>query len=254
MNTLARVTSAARIEVAGGVDTHQDTHTAGVEDRRHAAEIASQDRRNAAHVALRDRRGAADLAAIDRRDAYDREWRERTVLICMRRIEDAIALLDAWEQAWRLGSVHTLIGATNGAVRDGWLPASAHLGALLRASARIYPRGMAAYLGIDAVEQSNEIKDLDRSDLLKGGELARGLVRGEILRIIDSSRLEMLRAPLDLPGRPVPVSPASEGTSETLEGSARAPGPETSAEVLEGPGTPEVPEAPIPPEKEKTEG
>ena len=32
MNTLARVTSAARIEVAGGVDTHQDTHTAGVVD------------------------------------------------------------------------------------------------------------------------------------------------------------------------------------------------------------------------------
>src|SRR6187455_654226 len=28
MNTLARQTSAAQIEVAGGVDTHQDTHTA----------------------------------------------------------------------------------------------------------------------------------------------------------------------------------------------------------------------------------
>src|SRR5674476_567546 len=32
MNTLARVTSAAQIEVAGGVDTHQDTHTAAVVD------------------------------------------------------------------------------------------------------------------------------------------------------------------------------------------------------------------------------
>ena len=32
MNALARVTSAAQIEVAGGVDTHQDTHTAAVVD------------------------------------------------------------------------------------------------------------------------------------------------------------------------------------------------------------------------------
>jgi transposase len=30
MNTIARDTSAAQIEVAGGVDTHQDTHTAAV--------------------------------------------------------------------------------------------------------------------------------------------------------------------------------------------------------------------------------
>ena len=33
MNTLARQTSAAQIEVAGGVDTHQDTHTAAVVDQ-----------------------------------------------------------------------------------------------------------------------------------------------------------------------------------------------------------------------------
>ena len=33
MNTLARETSAAQIEVAGGVDTHQDTHTAAVVDQ-----------------------------------------------------------------------------------------------------------------------------------------------------------------------------------------------------------------------------
>jgi len=33
MNTLARETSAAQIEVAGGVDTHQDTHTAVVVDQ-----------------------------------------------------------------------------------------------------------------------------------------------------------------------------------------------------------------------------
>jgi transposase len=32
MNTLARETPAAEIEVAGGVDTHQDTHTAAVVD------------------------------------------------------------------------------------------------------------------------------------------------------------------------------------------------------------------------------
>jgi hypothetical protein len=33
MNTLARETSAAQIDVAGGVDTHQDTHTAAVVDQ-----------------------------------------------------------------------------------------------------------------------------------------------------------------------------------------------------------------------------
>jgi hypothetical protein len=33
MNTLARESSAAQIEVAGGVDTHQDTHAAAVVDQ-----------------------------------------------------------------------------------------------------------------------------------------------------------------------------------------------------------------------------
>src|SRR5665811_1508222 len=33
MNTFTRETSAAQIEVAGGVDTHQDTHTAAVVDQ-----------------------------------------------------------------------------------------------------------------------------------------------------------------------------------------------------------------------------
>jgi hypothetical protein len=141
-----------------------------IEDRRHAAAIAEQDRRHAAEVALNDRRVASEVAAVDRREANNRESRQRRAELENRLIDDALALLEAWEQCWRLSHVNSLIGAMGAGAGDGYRQAQAHLGALLRASRKLYPRGMVAYEGSRAVQVSEALKGSDKEALLAGGE------------------------------------------------------------------------------------
>ncbi|MBI4901865.1 MAG: hypothetical protein HY829_15510 [Actinobacteria bacterium] len=190
-------------------------------DRAHAAAIAAEDRRNAAEVALADRRAAADLAAADRLEAYTREWRGSRERMAVSLIDDALAILEAWELCWRLGSIGTLLGAMNDGSQPGYREAQAHLGALLRASHKIYPVGMAAFEGARSLASREGLKESDKKALLADGEQAQKAIRREILRIIDTSRGEIVKLPLRAPGGEETADDARPASPSSSEARAR---------------------------------
>lgn len=191
------------------------------------------------------RTSSTRIAKSDRQEALAREERERQIQAAQRRIDDAILLLEACEQAWSLGSP---LGIPGGLARGVFGNQEAqlalgHLTALLRASTEAYPRTRHLLFNAHFTGQFEELK----AQAPEHENPYRWAIRSEILSVISEAREQLSAARTTRANRSAeppemlePASAAPGGTSEALEDPAQAPGPETSPEVLEGPETPEA--------------
>ena len=83
------------------------------------------------------------IATSDRHEMREREQRERARQAAQRLLDDAVVLLEAWEQCWNLAGMIAIVGAADGTQHNkpGFDVARARLSALLRASQNDYPLG-----------------------------------------------------------------------------------------------------------------
>jgi hypothetical protein len=208
---------------------------------------------------------ALGIATYDRRRESAREDRERKIQAAQRRLDNALAVLDAWEQCW---AIKPDLGLVPGLyVSDADAPevrsAIGRAIALVSASTEGYeyarrfaledPKPLTGQFQGDYLQQHPELGEDGLYHQLFGG-LHPLAIRNEVQRVIIKAR-EDLAALID-PSRKKqkPASPASGGTPETLESPTPAPAPEPSPEVLGGPETPKALEDTTAEEKERTGG
>jgi hypothetical protein len=161
------------------------------------------------------------IATSDRHQTREREQRERARQAAERKIDDAVAILEAWEQCWNLAGMIAIVGATVGIPHNkpGFDVARAHLSALLRASQNDYPLGWSAF------ERKPDNQEFHRAvDQAPEGKEppARWAIRREILRAIEEAQRQLGVATLQQ------TYPASEGMSDKRDdpAPASAGGPE----------------------------
>jgi len=135
------------------------------------------------------------IATSDRHETREREQRERARQAAQRKIDDAVVILEAWEQCWNLAGRDAIVGALGIRDKPGFDVARARLSALLRASQNDYPLGWSAF------ERKPDPEFHRAVDQAPEGEEPRGrwVIRREILRLIEEAQRQLGVATLQQP-------------------------------------------------------